>query len=146
VLGSFFLDEAMLAGTGDSDFLDYATFFNVGTENIPVIALDFNSNNNTYILGTEDGVWRSTDPITVAPVEIPNTSGRRYIEVVAASANPRWAALSPLYLVVSDNLGTGVQMTIPFNVLPDGVTGMAWDDGTLVIAADEGLISITPTP
>ncbi len=143
VLGSFFLDEAML-NQQKSDFLNYADFFSVGTENIPVISLDFNSNSNFYYLGTEDGVWRSTDPAFAAITEIPGTSGRRYTDIVAASANPRWAARSPLYLVIGDTLGTGVQMTIPFNVLPDGMTGMAWDGATLVIAADEGLISITP--
>jgi hypothetical protein len=140
VLGSFFLDEAMFVPPGDSDFLDYATFFSVGQNNIPVIALDYDGTN--YYLGTEDGVWRSTDPVSVAPTLIAGTSGRRYFDIVAS--NGQWAARSTTYVVTGS--GASVTSEIPFQVFPDGITAMAWNGAgdTLVVAAEEGLVSIMP--
>ncbi len=144
-LGSFRLSSAMIAA-GSSDFLGppppatpYADFFTVGA-NIPVIAIDFDTASNLFVMGTEDGVWSTAagqNPVDDVKSLESGTSGKRFHTV--AALNGRWAARSDLYVYV-DNRAEG----IPFNVFPDGITGMAWSGGKLIIAADEGLISITP--
>ncbi len=149
VLGAFRLDGRMIdEGTtdflGEDDFsVPYADFFHVG-DYIPVIAIDYDPVNDLFVMGTEDGVWSTAagqNPVDDPKTLEAGTNGKRFHTVAALEG--KWAARSDLYVYV-DN-GTTIT-AIPFNVFPDGITGMAWDDDndTLIVSAEEGLVSIAP--
>ena len=138
-LGTFSLNSSIFTD-GSDDFLDaqYSNFIEVGPNNAPVIAMAYDDVAGKFILGTEEGVWTSTDP-SAGSTLVSGTRSKRFT-LVAVATTGRWAALSDHWLYID-----GADDPYPFHAgFPGTITGMAWQNAnSLVIAGTEGLVELS---